>query len=67
MLSFDQGIPPQALDKVSSEELKAFIMLCITHDADKRPEARQLLKHPFFDCVRMSPSHKSGNKGDRNL
>lgn len=47
-----QGIAPQGLQKIQDEELKAFVMMCINHDADERPEARQLLKHPFFDCIR---------------
>ena len=46
------GMPPAGLDKVSCEELKTFISTCICHDPSKRPEARQLLKHPFFDCMR---------------
>jgi WNK lysine deficient protein kinase len=47
-----QGIHPVGLDKVAHQELQDFIKLCIGHNSDARPEARQLLKHPFFDSVR---------------
>jgi WNK lysine deficient protein kinase len=40
------------LDQVANQELQDFIKLCIGHNSDERPEARQLLKHPFFDSVR---------------
>jgi serine/threonine protein kinase len=30
-----------------SEELKSFVMLCLTHDPDKRPSAEEMLAHPF--------------------
>ncbi|KAG1675166.1 hypothetical protein FOA52_003389 [Chlamydomonas sp. UWO 241] len=46
------GIPPQGLERVSCDELRNFIIECISHDAAQRPEARQLLKHPFFACMR---------------
>lgn len=47
-----QSVPPAGLAKVHSPELREFIELCIQHDPDKRPEARQLLKSPFFDSIR---------------
>jgi WNK lysine deficient protein kinase len=47
-----QGIQPAGLDKVKNEELREFIRLCIGHDPGTRPEARQLLKHPFFESMR---------------
>ncbi|KAI8467307.1 MAG: WNK protein kinase, partial [Monoraphidium minutum] len=47
-----QGIHPVGLDKVAHQELQDFIKLCIGHNSDARPEARQLLKHPFFDSIR---------------
>lgn len=47
-----QGIPPAALAKVGSPALQQFISLCITHDRNARPYARELLKHPFFDSLR---------------
>ncbi len=66
-----QGIPPQGLATVENEELKSFISYCICPDPNKRPEARQLLKHPFFDCIRQSAgglaSHKSGRYCFRQL
>ena len=45
---------PQALLRVQSEELRKLIELCIAHDANERPEARQLLKHPFFEAMRST-------------
>ena len=63
ILPLPQGIPPLALGK-APEELQAFVSLCICHNPALRPEARQLLKHPFFDCVRLTSggmaSAKSG-------
>ncbi len=43
---------PQALQRVLGVELRQLIELCIAHDAHQRPEARQLLKHPFFESLR---------------
>lgn len=54
-----QGILPAGLTKVSNKELCEFIEMCIVHDPDKRPEARQLLKHSFFEGVRVEkPAHQ---------
>lgn len=47
-----QGVKPQALQRVMSEQLRAVIELCIAHDPKQRPEARDLLKHPFFAQLR---------------
>jgi serine/threonine protein kinase len=55
-----QGVHPAGLDSVHTPELRQFIELCIDHDAGKRPEARQLLKHPFFDSIR--PCGKPGSE-----
>jgi hypothetical protein len=38
---------------VTCPQLKEFIMLTIDPDPTKRPEARQLLVHPFFEDVRQ--------------
>lgn len=46
-----QGIKPAALQQVTGE-LREMIELCIAHDPTRRPEARQLVKHPFFDSIR---------------
>lgn len=43
---------PAGLDKVQNQELRDFIMLCIQHNPEARPEARKLLKHPFFESIR---------------
>lgn len=45
------GIKPLALQRVCGE-LRGIIELCIAHDPKDRPEARALLKHSFFDCLR---------------
>lgn len=47
-----QNIQPAGLAKVKNQELRDFIMLCINHNPAMRPEARQLLKHPFFESIR---------------
>lgn len=47
-----QGIHPQGIEKIQDQELREFVELCILHDPEQRPEARQLLKHSFFDAVR---------------
>jgi len=49
------GVPPQGLAKIQDDELREFVQLCIQPNAAQRPEARQLLKHPFFDCIREAP------------
>eukprot|EP00879_Flechtneria_rotunda_P000813 GHRR01000937.1.p1 GENE.GHRR01000937.1~~GHRR01000937.1.p1 ORF type:complete len:934 (+),score=365.76 GHRR01000937.1:289-3090(+) len=48
-----QGVPPNTLAQVSNLDLKALIMLAINSDPSKRPEARQLLAHPFFEDLRQ--------------
>ena len=52
-----QGIPPQALSRVRGDELRRLIELCITHDPTVRPAARVLLKHPFFESLRLELPH----------
>lgn len=48
-----QGIKPQALQRVMGEQLRALIEQCIAFNPQDRPEARKLLKHPFFESLRM--------------
>lgn len=43
---------PSGLSKVENPALREFIELCIRHDPEQRPEARQLLKNPFFETIR---------------
>lgn len=52
------GIYPASLSEIKNTEIKEFIELCINHSRDKRPHARQLLQHPFFNDVR--PRSASG-------
>lgn len=47
------GVPPAAVQKVTFPALKDFILLTIQPEPAKRPEARQLLVHPFFEDVRQ--------------
>eukprot|EP00798_Chlamydomonas_sp_ICE-L_P004847 gene4846-34604_t len=61
-----KGIAPAGLEKIKDEELHAFISLCIVHDPELRPEARQLLKHPFFDRVRSNGGAKPTSPGAPN-
>eukprot|EP00201_Polytomella_parva_P011243 CAMPEP_0175061828 /NCGR_PEP_ID=MMETSP0052_2-20121109/13808_1 /TAXON_ID=51329 ORGANISM="Polytomella parva, Strain SAG 63-3" /NCGR_SAMPLE_ID=MMETSP0052_2 /ASSEMBLY_ACC=CAM_ASM_000194 /LENGTH=793 /DNA_ID=CAMNT_0016327739 /DNA_START=103 /DNA_END=2481 /DNA_ORIENTATION=- len=46
------GIHPAGLTKVENKELREFIEVCIQHDSNQRPLARQLLKHAFFESIR---------------
>ncbi|KXZ51020.1 hypothetical protein GPECTOR_14g260 [Gonium pectorale] len=46
------GVPPASLARVSSQELREFISLCIAHNPADRPSARELLKHPYLEPVR---------------
>jgi serine/threonine protein kinase len=48
-----QGIPPAALSKVSSQSLRDFITLCINPNPAGRPSALELLKHEFFDSLKL--------------
>lgn len=46
-----QGIPPSSLRRVQSNDARNFILLClgIGEDANARPSAADLLKHPFLE------------------
>jgi serine/threonine protein kinase len=48
-----QGIPPAALSKVSSQSLRDFVTLCINPSPAGRPSALDLLKHEFFDSLKL--------------
>ncbi len=48
-----QGIRPQSLERVTDPKLRDFINDCIT-PREKRPRARQLLKHAYFESIRES-------------
>ncbi|KAJ1551182.1 Serine/threonine-protein kinase wnk3 [Nowakowskiella sp. JEL0078] len=43
-----QGIKPLALQKIQDPETRAFIELCIQFDPKLRPQAGELLRHPFL-------------------
>ncbi|KAJ1981695.1 hypothetical protein H4R34_001977 [Dimargaris verticillata] len=42
------GIPPATLEKVSDDDVRAFIGYCIQSNPDKRPTAAEILAHPFL-------------------
>ena len=48
-----QGTKPESLKLVPQPEVREFIELCITRNPGLRPASRELLKHSFFDDVRM--------------
>lgn len=52
------GIKPQAISKVTDDEVRAFIEKCIAQPR-ARPSASELLKDPFFDEVRDEDSEQS--------
>lgn len=47
-----QGVRPAGLAKVPTQELADFISTCIESIRQRRPRARQLLKHPYFATIR---------------
>ncbi|XP_038901064.1 probable serine/threonine-protein kinase WNK11 isoform X2 [Benincasa hispida] len=52
------GIKPQAITKVTDDEVRAFIEKCIAQPR-ARPSASELLKDPFFDEVREEDSEQT--------
>ncbi|PNH04167.1 putative serine/threonine-protein kinase [Tetrabaena socialis] len=62
-----QGILPGGVSKVQNTELREFMELCIQHDPNQRPEARQLLKHPFFESLRAQLSCGGNEKQQEKL
>ncbi|KAK9811046.1 hypothetical protein WJX73_009199 [Symbiochloris irregularis] len=46
------GVRPASLQRVADKDLAEFIAKCIAPRAE-RPRARNLLKHPYFDTVRL--------------
>lgn len=46
------GIHPASLAKIEDTECREFIELCINHFHERRPSARELVKHAFFDDIR---------------
>ena len=47
-----QGVRPASLQRVADQDLAEFIAKCISPRAE-RPRARNLLKHPYFDSMRL--------------
>eukprot|EP00210_Caulerpa_lentillifera_P001084 g1045.t1 len=64
-----QGVYPASFQKIKHPELKEFIELCIAHEPCQRPEARQLLKHRFFNSIRktMEPNRFPHEKSETEL
>nr|KAJ3415884.1 Serine/threonine-protein kinase wnk3 [Polyrhizophydium stewartii] len=48
------GVKPAALYKITDEETRKFIELCIESNPEKRPMAAELLKHPFIMSAAIS-------------
>ncbi|KAG2448512.1 hypothetical protein HYH02_006403 [Chlamydomonas schloesseri] len=57
------GTLPATVEKLASAELRDFVTLCIKHDPATRPEARQLLKHPFFESCRAAAAAAAPGAG----
>lgn len=57
------GIYPQALMKIEDDETRGFIELCIDFHHERRPYARELLKHSFFNDVRPAAPKPTGPPG----
>ncbi|CDW81608.1 mitogen activated protein kinase family [Stylonychia lemnae] len=52
-----QGIRPQALERIEDEEIKEFILQCLTR-ADQRPEAKDLLESKFMKDLESEKNNK---------
>lgn len=59
-----QGVYPASFQKIKNHELKEFIELCIAYEPEKRPEARQLLKHQFFSSLKKSMEPHRNEKSE---
>lgn len=46
------GVLPASLSKVQDPETKLLINLCLNQSPEKRPSAKQLVEHPYFESVR---------------
>ena len=51
-VSILQGVKPQGLQRIHDDGLRQLVQLCLSFDPNDRPEARVLLKHPFFVHLR---------------
>jgi hypothetical protein len=58
-----RGIPPAALAEVQNTAVRGLIELTINPEPRQRPEARQLLVHPFFADVVQAIRAKGWAKG----
>jgi len=56
-----QGVKPLSLQRVQDEGLRRLVQLCTSYDPKDRPEARVLLKHPFFENLRQVEFCTSGS------
>ncbi|KAJ1550023.1 hypothetical protein HK096_009169, partial [Nowakowskiella sp. JEL0078] len=50
-----KGVKPLALQKIQDPETRAFIELCIQFDPKLRPQAGELLRHPFLTNTDINP------------
>ena len=53
-----QGIRPQALDRIEDDEVKEFILWCLS-SADKRPAAKDLLESKFLKDLDNEKNNQS--------
>jgi len=48
-----EGLPPLKQQDKWTPEFRDFLAKCVTRDADKRPNAEQLLDHPFMKRIKL--------------
>ncbi|KAL3901151.1 MAG: hypothetical protein SGCHY_000812 [Lobulomycetales sp.] len=52
------GIKPLALNKITDQDTREFVELCIRFDPKTRPTATELLKHPFLNPPLQAPKQQ---------
>jgi serine/threonine protein kinase len=63
-----EGILPDALFKLKNENVKNIIQQCIQFDPNKRPTAKELLLHPFFQISdNDNEHHHTRSDTDNNI
>jgi serine/threonine protein kinase len=62
-----QAVAPEGLQRVANADLRQFIEMCISHDPERRPQVRQLIKHTFFDAIRNGKTLMGASESGRAL